>query len=519
MLLMTSCVSEEEKLTRNYLSCVDTLIDKDPHRADSILDIISPFVKDRPADVQMKWRLYDVPLRGKFDREMPEPRDFFDVVEYFDNNGTPNERMRAHLMLGYLSFYSGDAPAALESYYSGIECADTLSSDCDFRTLMCLWGQTAYILHWQHLPNEEIKAREKNIWYAYKAGLIEEALKSNVHLINPFVLLKDTNMVLKQTAIAANLYRKYNYPHKVAGVYPYAIYIHINRGQYDKAYKYIKLIEETSDMFDENHNITMGRERYNYALGLYQLGVHNLDKAKFHFWELLKYKYYVEGYNGLLRMYQEMHNVDSIVKYSDLYVKAVDKKISYINAEAVTNVSSRYEYSKYVADANLAREQKEKAIYGFIAFASVSFLVFVMGIFIYRKNKRRNKQKIDELNLNLEKSKRKTNSIVEQNIKLRSRINTYKVINEESEFLNSEFITKLREEKRFMNTKDWNEFENLVSKHMSVFWHIITEANMSLLERKVCMLVRIDMKNGDICTILGLESSAITNSKSKAKKK
>ena len=510
MLLMTSCVSEEEKLTRNYLSCVDTLIDKDPHRADSIMRIIEPFVKDMPEDIQMKWRLYDVNLMGKLDKEMPEPRDFFDVVEYFDNNGTPNERMRAHLMLGYLYNNENDAPAALESYYSGIECADTLSSDCDFRTLMCLWGQAAYILHWQHLPNEEIKAREKNIWYAYKANLIEEALKSTTFLITPYILLKDTNTALKQTEIAADLYRKYNFPKKVAGVYPFAIYVYINRGQYDKAYKYIKLIEETSDMFDENHNITLSRERYNYALGLYQLGVHNLDKAEYHFRELLKYKHYVDGYNGLRHLYQEKHNVDSIVKYTDLYVKAVDERISYINAEAVTNVSSKYEYSKYVADANLAKEQKEKYIYAFIAFVSISIIVFTVVAHIYNK---RNKKQLEKLNSVLEDTERKTGIVEKENDALRSKLDSYKSISDETQLMNSDFIIKLRESKCFMRENEWLQMENLITKHLPMFCKIIEGNVLSMLEKRLCMLTRLGFSSSEISTIMNLSSSSVSNKK------
>lgn len=510
MLLMTSCVSEEEKLTRNYLACVDTLIDKDPHGADSIMRIIEPFVKDMPEDVQMKWRLYDVNLIGKLRKEMPEPKDFFDVVEFFDNNGTPNERMRAHLMLGYLSYYSGDAPAALESYYSGIECADTLSSDCDYRTLMCLWGQTAHVLHWQRLPNEEIKAREKNIWYAYKAGLIEEALKSTAFLITPYILLRDTNQALKQTEIAADLYRKHNFHHKVAGVYPFAIYVYLNRGQYDKAYKYIKLIEETSDMFDENHNITLNRERYNYALGLYQLGVHHLDKAEYHFRELLKYKYNEEGYNGLLRLYQDKHIADSIVKYSELYVNAADKRIAYINAEAVTNVSSKYEYSKYVADANLAKEQKEKYIYAFIAFVSISIIVLTVVAHIYSK---RNKKQLEELNSVLEDTERKTDIVEKENDALRSKLDSYKSISDETQLMNSDFIIKLRETKCFMRENEWLQMENLIAKHLPVFCKIIEGNILSMLEKRICILTRLGFSGSEITSIMNLSSSSVSNKK------
>ena len=102
MLLMTSCVSEEEKLTRNYLACVDTLIDKDPHKADSILDIIAPFVEELPTDVQMEWRLFNANAKIQLGKRHFESSELTDVADYYENNGNVNLRMKAYLILGSL---------------------------------------------------------------------------------------------------------------------------------------------------------------------------------------------------------------------------------------------------------------------------------------------------------------------------------------------------------------------------------------------------------------------------------
>jgi hypothetical protein len=64
-------------------------------------------------------------------------------ADYFDRHGTPNERMRAHYLLGCAYRDMGEAPAALQSYQDAVDRADTLSDDCDIRRLMSVYGQMA----------------------------------------------------------------------------------------------------------------------------------------------------------------------------------------------------------------------------------------------------------------------------------------------------------------------------------------------------------------------------------------
>jgi lipopolysaccharide biosynthesis regulator YciM len=47
------------------------------------------------------------------------------VADYYDRNGTANERMEAHYLLGCVYRDLGDAPRALTSYNNAVDCADT----------------------------------------------------------------------------------------------------------------------------------------------------------------------------------------------------------------------------------------------------------------------------------------------------------------------------------------------------------------------------------------------------------
>lgn len=58
-------------------------------------------------------------------------------VQFFDDHGTPNDRLLAHYLLGRAYHDHGEAPMALECYQKAADCADTLSADCDYSQLSC----------------------------------------------------------------------------------------------------------------------------------------------------------------------------------------------------------------------------------------------------------------------------------------------------------------------------------------------------------------------------------------------
>jgi len=49
-------------------------------------------------------------------------------VQFFDDHGTPNDRLLAHYLLGRAYHDHGEAPMALECYQRAIDYADTLNA-------------------------------------------------------------------------------------------------------------------------------------------------------------------------------------------------------------------------------------------------------------------------------------------------------------------------------------------------------------------------------------------------------
>jgi len=83
------------------------------------------------------------------------------ATAYFDSHGTPNERLRAHYLLGCAYRDMGEAPRAIEVWQDGITCADTTAPDCDYSVLARVYGHLAYTYHQQLLFSYELEAHRQ----------------------------------------------------------------------------------------------------------------------------------------------------------------------------------------------------------------------------------------------------------------------------------------------------------------------------------------------------------------------
>ena len=82
-------------------------------------------------------------------------------IDYFDRHGEPNDRLLAYYLLGRAYHEQGEAPMALEQYHKAIECADTLSRDCDFGQLSRVYAQMGEVFYSQYMFPQSRKQYEQ----------------------------------------------------------------------------------------------------------------------------------------------------------------------------------------------------------------------------------------------------------------------------------------------------------------------------------------------------------------------
>ena len=91
---------------------------------------------------RMRVGLDSINVRNRTDQPFTI-QDVEPYVQFFDNHGTPNDRLLAHYLLGRAYYEHGEAPMALECYHDAIDCADTTSKDCDYAQLSRVYAQMA----------------------------------------------------------------------------------------------------------------------------------------------------------------------------------------------------------------------------------------------------------------------------------------------------------------------------------------------------------------------------------------
>ena len=483
-----------------------------------------------------------VPMTGGLDSLLLEAAD------YYDHHGTPNEQMRAHYLLGCAYRDMGEAPQALQCYQDAVDCADTLASDCDYRRLMSVYGQMAEIFHDQNLPSDEITVRDN---YGRLALKIQDSLlyiRNEELLVKPYFLLGDTTSMIKTLLHSQRLYSDLGYEHEAAAVYPSLISIYIGQDSIEKAKELINVFETQSSLFDSEGNICRGREGYYKIKGSYYLKAHQLDSAAFYFRKSLLLNNIgvtAEAYKGLLAVYKEKDNVDSVKKYVQLFEEAVCKERDDIRTHAIHQMTSLYNYHRYLekADAESKRALRIKSYLMLSVFLiAVVILVSVIAFLnLAHKKKLREKEaealrrdyenvivkkeqavrELDMLKDNHDQLKKeKENEIVELNKQIREYakrvLPAEKLVGNDPQLslLIEDFHQKASRKKStaLPLKSDWVRLVHLFAKSQPVAYASIGRENvLSSQELKVCILLLLDFTNGEIISLLNISPQRMTN--------
>ncbi|MBQ2457978.1 MAG: hypothetical protein II275_07480, partial [Bacteroidaceae bacterium] len=285
------------------------------------------------------------------------------LVDYYDQYGTPNERMLAHYMKGCAYRDMGDQPASLRCYNDAVAAADTSDADCNYNQLSIIYGQIATIFDHRATPDNALQAYEYAERYARK---IQDSIgiftiwgnKSNV-LLNQGKIKEG----LRIKEAAAEGFRNMEYHQKAARVLGLCIKWYARQGEFDKAKAAMDDYEALSGYFLDNGDIEPGREDYYHIKGTYYLEKEQLDSAE-HFFRKLKNSsgtinsQYLAAW-GLSQLFRKQNISDSVAKYAYLGDVLGDTLYSEQTAENLQNAQAMYNYARHQENA-LRKELETK---------------------------------------------------------------------------------------------------------------------------------------------------------------
>ena len=508
--LWCACTAGDGEMEKRLFAGMDSLLGANPDSAYKILTAMQKEVDSIDDEaVSMRHRMHLASASNKLFLPMPSDSCFMDVVSWYDLHGTANDRMRARYLLGCIYRDRMDAPEALRNYQQALECADTLSPDCDFTTLFSVYGQMATIYQDQYLYDKAIWANSNYSKYAEKAGNNYEWIRGQELLIPLFESKGDTVRIFTQTRKVYDLYINNGMQDKAVRVFPPLIYTFINRGEYEEAKKLMDLYEHKSGLFDNAGNIRSRYSHYYLAKGLYFQGTGRLDSAEYYYRKLIENNHLLDGYNHLWFLFNQKAEKDSISKYSRLLNTQLEKHLKSIQTDAVSQVTSTYDSSK--ADKQIEAERRYRKTSKF-AFLLLSLLFLALLYFFFRIYRKKNNNEDKETATYREQLDELTNRLGRMGLNTFTHMPSYKHLKS---------LTGNPHKNGKPAESEWDSLMKEISEALPAFYSFITnDSQLSDMERKTCVLVRLGFKTKEIMVLLGENNmQSVSNLKSKVKKK
>ena len=385
------------------LRTADSLMNDSPSVALAMLDSLKGEAQGWSRARRMRYHLLTMKAQNKSYVDFTSDSLAKDVVEYYDNHGTANDRLLAHYLLGCVYRDLGESPHAVDCFQDAAACADTTANDCDFYTLSSVYSQMADQFHKQLLLSNEIVSLKQASHYA---GLARDTLRMLYTLSlssGAYILLNkvDSGELVQKQVI--HLYKKYGYTQKVLQASTFLMYLYVERPErLCEAKELIDRYEAEYDQFDKLGNLPPSQRNFFYFKGKYFDQINNLDSAEYYYRKVyfpnMSYTYQDPMYRGLLSVYQKRHVADSIAKYAKLFSIANDSSIAKKDQELTAKMVSSYNYNRFQKQA---ADNARKVSLAVIFIASLVLAFTAISIFVivkWRKKKELYRKDLEEFN-------------------------------------------------------------------------------------------------------------------------
>jgi hypothetical protein len=464
-------------------------------------------------------------------------------VQFFNDHGTPNDRLLAYYLLGRAYHDHGEVPMALECYQNAAGYADTLSTDCDYPQLARVYGQMAQIFYEQGLYRQQLCYDELSVKEAWKGKDTLLALRNYEQESQAYRNLKIPDSLLYICEHVYKLYRKYGYTHYAARALFHSFSTLIHRQEFDKVRKNMQIYESESELFDSLGNIQKGREIYYKIKGLYFLYTNVLDSAEYYFRKELcdgkNYSNQNSAANGLALLYDKTHHTDSAAKYALYAYTMQDSFYAQRATKEVERIQAMYDYSRH---QEIAHQEQEKANQRTIIIWICVGIIIVTSLFTYIiiRELTRKKKKAEQKYLQSQTAIEQAHSDI---AKLRKNEDANRELISEKEQIIREQETIMKSllqrntnsqslaDRQLKTTaiygkfqqlsivgqkptnEEWHQMEEQIFKCFPGFKDFISKNEYQLKDKeyKTCLLIRIGFKPKMVSHMLDVDPSYISN--------
>ena len=467
-----------------------------------------------------------------------------EVVDYYEDHGSANQRMLANYVLGCVYRDMHEVPLALEYYNKATEQADTTAADCDYGTLYRVYSQMGFLFSKQYLPYQLLDAFDKAEKYAYLAKDTLNAIINYQNKGDAYDYLGKKDSVVAINLRSANMFKRIgdNYNAAIALGCNYSYYIEkqdsVNAKKAFEAY--------FSTGYEGNSNYGDAKAFLLCEKGTYYMFVSRLDSAFSCLNQSLKlsksYSNKAAATKVLAQYYARVNKPVLAMKYALKSSEYNDSDLLAVRESQLQQIQAMYNYGR---NQEIARKAELKAkritmlVYVLIAGGVVIFLLLTH---LYLKQLKKKKEKIlvtkhlyddsllklrqkqEELELlrtvndrkiaDVIKEKEQTINKLEDDLKdIRDKYSNSSLSDVDILLKESSIYKRIKylelHPKEIMRENDWIELEETIEQLIPSFIPLLKN-RLNVIAYRICLLVKLEISTSSIAILLGLSSSAIS---------
>ena len=467
-----------------------------------------------------------------------------EVVDYYEDHGSANQRMLANYVLGCVYRDMHEVPLALEYYNKATEQADTTAADCDYGTLYRVYSQMGFLFSKQYLPYQLLDAFGKAEKYAYLAKDTLNAIINYQNKGDAYDYLGRKDSVVAINLRSANMFKRIgdNYNAAIALGCNYSYYIEkqdsVNAKKAFEAY--------FSTGYEGNSNYGDAKAFLLCEKGRYYMFISRLDSAFSCLNQSLKlsksYSNKAAATKVLAQYYARVNKPVLAMKFALKSSEYNDSDLLAVRESQLQQIQAMYNYGRnqeIARKAELKAERITMLVYVLIAGGVVIFLLLT-NLYLRQLKKKKEKivvtkqlyddsllklrQKQEELELlrtvndrkiaDVIKEKEQTINKLEDDLKdIRDKYSNSSLSDVDILLKESSIYKRIKylelHPKETMRENDWIELEETIEQLIPSFIPLLKN-RLNVMAYRICLLVKLEISTSSIAILLGLSSSAIS---------
>ena len=467
-----------------------------------------------------------------------------EVVDYYDNYGSANERMLANYVLGCVYRDMNEAPLALEYYNKATEQADTTAADCNYGTLYRVYSQMGFLFSKQYLPYQLLDAFGKAEKYAYLAKDTLNAIINYQNRESAYYYLGNKDSVIAINLRASNMFKQIGDNNNAAIALGCNYSYYIEKQDSVNAKKAFEAYFSTG--YEGNSNYGDAKAFLLCEKGTYYMFVSRLDSAFSCLNQSLKlsksYSNKAAATKVLAQYYARVNKPVLAMKYALKSSEYNDSDLLAVRESQLQQIQAMYNYGRnqeIARKAELKAERITMLVYVLIAGGVVIFLLLTH---LYLKQLKKKKEKIlvtkhlyddsllklrqkqEELELlrtvndrkiaDVIKEKEQTINKLEDDLKdIRDKYSNSSLSDVDILLKESSIYKRIKylelHPKEIMRENDWIELEETIEQLIPSFIPLLKN-RLNVMAYRICLLVKLEISTSSIAILLGLSSSAIS---------